>query len=158
MQIETRAERGPLAVVAREAERRRPQRLKAVIDGRLALDGIVALQAIEGIGRREERLLLAGDEVIDHPLDAMVVGGWRRRRGSREEPLWDFERGTHARSVLRAVRVATYYGQWLLLLLRNAMPKRRGQCPRRLFPSEGYPPKVDNPENDYCALFERDIC
>ena len=61
-----------------------------------AADGIVAFQAIEGIGRREERLLLAGDEVIDQRFYAMVIDrcGWR---SGLEKPLGDLERGTHAR-------------------------------------------------------------
>ena len=82
-----RLERGTLAIVARarssvaapagplQAVRRLPAWPSTAYRRRF--------QAIEGIGRREERLLLAGDEVIDHPLDA-IASSWRVARAAEE--------------------------------------------------------------------------
>jgi hypothetical protein len=71
MGVEARRQRGALAVVARLIERRAAQVLQAPGDRRRAVDGIAALSAIEGIGRREQRLLLAGDEAVDPELTSL---------------------------------------------------------------------------------------
>ena len=70
--------------------------MQAVNDRCLALHGVGAFQAIEGIGRGEERFLLAGDEAIDQRFHAVVIDGCGWRCGL-DKPLGDFERGTHAR-------------------------------------------------------------
>src|SRR5262249_16730942 len=96
MQVETRLERGTLTVVPREVERCGTQGEQAGVDQRPAVQRVCALQAVLGSGGRAERLLLAGDEGIDQRFYAMVIDGWGWSRWWKK-PLWDFERGTHAR-------------------------------------------------------------
>jgi hypothetical protein len=79
MGVEARAEGGALAVVARPVERLAAQVLQALGHRRRAVDRVAALLAVVGVGRVEQRVLLAGDEAVDQAFDAMVVDRWRRR-------------------------------------------------------------------------------
>src|SRR3954464_5024724 len=97
MQVEARAERGTLAIVPRQVEGCGSQILQPVGDCRPALHGVGTFQAIEGIGRGEERFLLASDKAIDQCFYAMVIDGWGRVSGTSGKPLGELERGTHAR-------------------------------------------------------------
>src|SRR5205085_10669797 len=86
-----------LGVVARAVARRGLQVQRALRDRWSMLHRSPALEAVEGIGAREERLLLASDEVVDQRLDAIVVHGcWGWRLGNGEPP-GNLECGIHAR-------------------------------------------------------------
>ena len=96
MGVEPWREGGTLAVVARPIERRAAQRLQALCDRRRAIERVGALLAIVGIGRVEQRVLLAGDETVDQAFDTMVVDRRGRRRGGLcDQPLRDFEGYSH---------------------------------------------------------------
>jgi hypothetical protein len=105
--VEARAQRRALAVVSRPVERGAAQVLQALGDRRSAVDRVAALLAEIGIGRVEQRVLLAGDEVVDQALDAMVVDRREGRRGGLfDQPLGDFEGNTHGVRLTR-VRAPT---------------------------------------------------
>ena len=97
VQVEAGTESGALAVVARLLEDRCLEVLEALDGCGRPLYGVAAGKAVEGIGRREKRLLLAGDEAVDECLDAMVVDRRGRRWLGYREPLGQLEHGTHAR-------------------------------------------------------------
>jgi hypothetical protein len=95
--VEARAEGGALAVVARKVERRRTQVVQALGDRRRAVDRVAALAAVVGVGRVEQRVLLAGDEAVDQAFDAMIVDRREEWRGGLcDQPVRDLEGSAHA--------------------------------------------------------------
>ena len=72
---------------------------QAIEDVGRAVDGIAAGRAVVGVGRGEQRVLLAGDEAVDQVLDAMRIDvgrvGRRRRRVGRHHPVGDVEADAH---------------------------------------------------------------
>ena len=135
LEVEARPEGGALAVIARPVERRLAQRLQAAGDRRRAVDRIASLGAIEGIGRGEQRLLLAGDEVVDQAFDAVVVDRRERHGGLFAEPLGDLEAGAHARQCyarraatpIMGIDSARYWANRVSREGANAHSARRGE-------------------------------
>jgi hypothetical protein len=86
MGVEPWRQRRTLAVVAGKIERCAAQILQALRDCGRAIDGVGAFRAVVGVGRVEQRILLAGDEAVDQafePADSRSCP--RYRQGPAEE-------------------------------------------------------------------------